>query len=104
MTLPQGTSVRSKVHSVLLPGASTGDKVTFKSACVGRRCKLGNKCRLNNVVIMDDVSFGDNVILQNSIVGSGCKIGDNCNLNDCQIAPGKEIPSGEKAKGESYSL
>lgn len=102
--LPKETNVRSKFHSILLQGASTGDKVTFKSACVGRRSRLGNKSRLNNVVIMDDVTIGDNVILQNSVVGAGCKIGDNCNLNDCQIAPGKEIPSGEKAKGESYSL
>lgn len=102
--LPKETSVRGKFNSILLPWAATGDKVTFKSTCVGRRCKLGNKCRLNNVVIMDDVTIGDNVILQNSIIGSGAKIGDNCNLNDCQVSPGKDIPSGEKAKGESYSL
>lgn len=104
LQLPQGTQIRNKFFSILLPEATTGDKVTFKSVSVGRRCKLGNKCRLNNVVIMDDVTIGDNVILQNSIIGSGCKIGDNCNLNDCQVAPGKDIPSGEKAKGESFSL
>jgi translation initiation factor eIF-2B subunit gamma len=103
LQLPPNTSVRSKFHSILLPGATTGDKVTFKSTSVGRNCKLGAKCRLNNVVIMDDVTIGENVILQNSIVGPKVTIGDNCNLNDCQVASGKEIPTGEKAKGETFS-
>ena len=103
LKLPLNTAVKSKFHSILLPGATAGDKVTFKSACIGRDCKLGAKCRLNNVVIMDGCSIGDNVILQNSIVGPNCRIGDNCNLNDCQVAPGKDISSGEKAKGESFS-
>lgn len=103
LPLPPDTTLRSKFHSILLPGTTTGDKVTFKSAAVGRRCRLGTKCRLNNVVIMDDVTLGDNCILQNSIIGTGCTIGNNCSLNDCQVAPGKELPSGEKAKGESFS-
>lgn len=103
LAFPPLTSVRSKFNSILLPGATTGEKVTFKSASVGSNCKLGTKCRLNNVVIMDDVTIGDNVILQNSIVGKGCSIGDNCNLNDCQVAPGHSIPSGEKVKGEALS-
>lgn len=103
LEFPPNTSVRSKFHSILLPGATTGEKVTFKSAAVGSNCKLGTKCRLNNVVIMDNVIIGDNVILQNSIVGTGCSIGDNCNLNDCQVAPGRSVASGEKSKGESLS-
>lgn len=103
LNFPANTSVRGKFHSILLPGATTGDKVTFKSASVGNNCKLGTKCRLNNVIIFDDVTIGDNVILQNSIVANGCTIGDNCNLNDCQLAPGNSLPSGEKAKGESFS-
>ena len=103
LQVPPNTLVRSNFHTILLPGATLGDKVTLKSTSVGRNCKLGNKCRLNNVVIMDDVTIGDNVILQNSIVGYGCSIGDNCNLNDCQVASGFKISSGEKAKGESFS-
>ena len=103
LKLPPKTLVRSNFHTILLPGAAVGDKVTLKSTSVGRNCKLGNKCRLNNVVLMDSVTIGDNVVMQNSIVGSKCSIGDNCNLNDCQVAPGTEISSGEKAKGETFS-
>jgi NDP-sugar pyrophosphorylase family protein len=103
--LPKDTILEAKFHSIVLPENEVGDKkLTFKSSCVGRRCKLGDKCRLNNVVIMDDVAVGDNAILQNTIIGAGCKIGDNCNLNDCQISPGKIIPSGTKAKSESFVL
>jgi NDP-sugar pyrophosphorylase family protein len=101
--LPKETSLEAKFHSIVLPENDVGDKkLTFKSSCVGRRCKLGDKCRLNNVVIMDDVTVGDNAILQNTIIGAGCKIGDNCNLNDCQVSPGKMIPNGTKAKSESF--
>lgn len=103
--LPKETILFAKFHAIVLPENDVGDKkLTFKSSCVGRRCKLGDKCRLNNVVIMDDVTVGDNAILQNTIIGAGCKIGDNCNLNDCQVSPGMIIPSGTKAKSESFVL
>lgn len=100
MIVPTGTQVNRKFSSLLLPGTQTGQKVTFKSAVVGRNCKLGNKSRLNNVVLMDHVTIGDNVILQNSIIGAGCSIGDNSNLNDCQVC--KDLPAGTKEKSESF--
>jgi len=103
LSVPDGADVKSKFHTVVLPETAFGDKANFKSSVVGRRCKLGAKVRLNNVVIMDDVVIGDNCILQNSVVGAGCTIGDNCNLNDCQVGPGKTIPPSTKEKGESYS-
>lgn len=99
--LPPKTTVNAKFHSIILEGATLGDKVTCKSSTVGRRCLINAKCRLNNVVAMDDVTVRDNCILQNSILGSGCTIGENCNLNDCQVAPGKDVPAGTKEKGES---
>lgn len=97
LQIPPKTLVRSNFHTILLPGSNIGDKVTLKSTTVGFNCKLGNKCRFNNVIVMDNVTIGDNVILQNSIVGAGCTIGDNCNLNDCQVASGMEISSDRKS-------
>mmetsp|Transcript_34694 Transcript_34694/g.70156 ORF Transcript_34694/g.70156 Transcript_34694/m.70156 type:complete len:257 (+) Transcript_34694:1353-2123(+) len=99
---PEGTQVNSKFQSILLPSSTVGEKVTLKSSTVGKGTKLGSRCRLNNVVIMDGASVGDNCILQNSVVGAGCVIGENCNLNDCQVAPGAEVPSLTKEKGESF--
>ena len=103
LMLPPTSSIRHKFHSVILPESQIGEKVTFKSTVVGRKCTLGNKCRLNNVILLDSVTLGDNVSLQNTVVGRGVTIGDNCSLNDCQVAPGKVIPSGTKAKSEAFS-
>lgn len=102
LALPPKAAVNAKFHSLLLPDTQVGDKANFKSAVVGRNCRLGNKVRLNNVVIMDGVAIGDNTILQNCVVGAGCTIGENCNLNDCQVGPGKTIPPSTKEKGESF--
>lgn len=99
---PGGTQVNSKFQSIILPESSISEKVTLKSSTVGKGAKLGGRCRLNNVVIMDGASVGDNCILQNSVLGAGCVIGENCNLNDCQVAPGAEVPSLTKEKGESF--
>ena len=103
LMLPENASMRSKFQSVVLPGCKLGDKVTFKSTIVGRNCTLGSKCRLNNVILLDGATLGDQVSLQNTIVGRGATIGDNCSLNDCQVAPGKEVPTGTKAKGEALA-
>ena len=102
LALPEGASVKPKFHSVLLPGTTVGDKVTFKSSVVGRNCQLGAKCRLNNVVLQDNVTLGDNIILQNTVVGHHATLAENCNLNDCQVAPGMSLPAGTKQKGEAF--
>ena len=101
VSLPPNSTVNAKFNSVVLQDATLGEKVTCKASTIGRRSKLSAKCRLNNVVVMDDVTVRDNCILQNSILGAGCTIGENCNLNDCQVAPGKVVPAGTKEKGES---
>ena len=103
-TLPHGTVIDTKTHSILLPDASMEDKVQIKSCTVGHRSKIGAKSRLNNVVIMDDVVIGENCVLQNSVISTGCIIGENSNLNDCQVGPKAMVSSGTKAKGESFTV
>jgi NDP-sugar pyrophosphorylase family protein len=76
----------------------------MKSSIVGASCQLGSKCRLNNVIIMDNVTIGENCSLQNTILGSGVVLGNNCSLNDCQVGPGKAMPMGTKEKGESFMV
>jgi translation initiation factor eIF-2B subunit gamma len=100
--VPNGTSHKPKYQSVFLPDVQMGDKVTLKSCVVGRRCQIGTKCRLNNVVLMDDVVIGENTILQNSIVSRHSVIGENCNLNDCQVGPNQMIAPLTKEKGETF--
>jgi hypothetical protein len=98
--LPPSAFLHAKYSSVLF--SQNVDVKNCKGAVVGRNCVLGNKVRLNNCVIQDNVKIGDNVILQNSVVGANASIGDNCNLNECQVAPGKVVPSGTKEKGETF--
>jgi translation initiation factor eIF-2B subunit gamma len=100
--VPKETMVNGKFSSLILPETTVGNKVTCKGSVVGRRCRLGANCRINNCLIMDNVTIGDNTILQNSIVGPHCTIGENCNLNDCQVGPYEAIPAGSKEKGESF--
>ena len=102
--LPTDASVNAKFSTIMLPGPTMGAKVTVKGSVIGSGCKIADKCRLNNVVVLDNVTIGANTILQNSIIGASCVIGENCNLNDCQVAPGRAIPAGTKEKGESFTL
>jgi NDP-sugar pyrophosphorylase family protein len=102
-SVPNDSNVNAKFATVFLPGANMGSKVNLKGSVIGYRSQLGDKCRLNNVIIMNDVVIGENTILQNSIIGTGCRVGENCNLNDCQVAPGKVIPAMTKEKGESFT-
>jgi NDP-sugar pyrophosphorylase family protein len=100
--VPSGATYNAKFRATVLPHCTIGDKVTFQSTVVGSNCTLGAKCRLNNVVLMDEVVVGDNTILQNTIVGRGSIIGENCNLNDCQLAPHSKLPAGTKKKSEAF--
>jgi UDP-3-O-[3-hydroxymyristoyl] glucosamine N-acyltransferase len=100
--VPEGALVHAKMHSIVLADCQVAEKVTFKASVVGRHCQLGTNCRLNNVVLHDDVVVGDQAMLQNTIVGHHAVIGDNCSLNDCQVGANVSIPSGTKAKGEAF--
>jgi len=99
--LPPKTNTNDKFYWIALEGSEMGAKVQCRSSTIGRRSKLSDKCRLNNVVVMDDVTIGESCVIQNSIIGSGCVIAEKCSLNDCQVAPGKTVPPMTKEKGES---
>ena len=63
---------------------------------MGSRCKIGDRSKLNNVLVMRGVEIRSNTVLQNSIVGVGARIGENCNLKDCQVGPWCVVPAGTK--------
>jgi len=103
----KGATLSAKFNSILMPSCSMGEKVQTKGCTiVGGNVTLGDRSKLNNVVVMDGVSVGNNCVLQNSLVGANAKIGDNCNLRDCQVGPGAEVPSGTKTleKGEAFHV
>jgi len=104
LQMPPQTKPKVKFQSIYLDGAEVGDKATIKSAIIGRRAKIGLKCRLNNVVIGDDCEVGDDASIQNSILGKGCKVGEKCHLNDCQVANNRVVEAGTDAKEEAFDV
>ncbi|GKY96701.1 hypothetical protein MPSEU_000629600 [Mayamaea pseudoterrestris] len=102
--LPDGSTVNAKFSTIFLPGATMGAKVNLKGSVIGANCRIADKCRVNNVIVLDNVVIGENSILQNSVLGADCQIGENCNLNDCQVAAGRVIVAGTKEKGESFTI
>jgi translation initiation factor eIF-2B subunit gamma len=102
--LPEGCRWNGKFQTLTLEGTTLGAKINMKSSTVGKHCRLGDKCRLHNVVIMDGASIGEGCSLQNTIVGHGAQIGNNCSLNDCQVGPGMVLPPSTKEKGESFMV
>jgi len=94
----------AKFNSVSLSGCEFGEKVQTKACTIGRDVVLGDRSRLNNVVVMDGATVGSNTVLQNSIVGAGARVGDNCSMKDCQVGPGAVVPSGTRTaeKGETF--
>lgn len=104
ISLPKGSTVNAKDNTIMLKDSSVGDKVAVKSSIIGKRSRISNRCRLNNVVLMDDVTVGDNCVLQNTVVSSGSIVGSNCKLNDCQVGPGYTVEDGTKEKGESFQV
>jgi translation initiation factor eIF-2B subunit gamma len=104
LSLPEGSKWNGKFQTLTLQGTSLGSKINMKSSTVGKSCYLGDMCRLNNVIIMDNVSIGENCSLQNTLIGYGAKLGKNCSLNDCQVGPGTELPAGTKEKEESFMV
>lgn len=102
--VPKGVQLSTKFNSILLPGCTLGEKVQTKSCTIGKDVALGDRSKLNNVVVMDGAHIGTNVVMQNSVVGVGAKVGDNCNLKDCVIGPGAIVATGTKTteKGETF--
>jgi NDP-sugar pyrophosphorylase family protein len=101
--VPDGASIKSKFHTIVLSDCTIAEKVTFKSCVIGRHCTIGKNCRLNNVILHDHVQIGDNTTLQNTIIAAHVTIGENCNFNDCQILHHMNIPSNTKKKGEAIT-
>lgn len=77
-----------------------GGKCTLKRGSVGARCRIGDKVKLFDCVIMDDVEIESNTTLSECIVGSNSKIGSKCDLKSCIVGYGQVVPNGRKSNSE----
>ena len=103
LDLPEKAQLNTKFNTITLPNCHVGAKTIAQSSTIGRNVKIGEKCRLNNVIIMDGVTIGDNCVIQHSILCDKCVIEKNCNLNECQVKKEVVIKSQTKEKGESFT-
>ncbi|KAL7531574.1 hypothetical protein ACHAWF_003834 [Thalassiosira exigua] len=104
--ITKGAKLSTKFNSILMPGCSLGEKVQTKACTIGKCVSLGDRAKLNNVVVLDGATVGSNTVLQNSVVGVGAIVGSNCNLKDCQVGPGAEVAAGTRTteKGEAFHV
>lgn len=63
---------------------------------MGERCELGEKVKLTNVILLNDVKVEDNVVLENTVISSFAQIGAQSILKDCLVGPKYQVNSGGK--------
>jgi len=102
LTMPKDAKWNGKFQTLVLPGTTLASKLTMRASTIGAKCQVGAKCRLNGVVVMDNVTIGENCSLQNTVIASGAVLGNNCSLSDCQVGPKRTIDAQTKEKGEAF--
>ncbi len=80
-----------------------GSNVTCKSTILGNGCSIGDRSKVNNCVLMENVTIENHVTIQNSVICANARIEEGCNLNDCHVRSLTTIPAGTKAKGETFT-
>lgn len=71
-----------QIHTAA-PGQAVGAGTTIAPSTwingmtsIGKKCRIGDGCRLENCIVMDGCSIGKHVRLSNVIVDEGCRIQD----------------------------
>jgi NDP-sugar pyrophosphorylase family protein len=67
---------------------------------VGDQCVVGDKTKLTNAILMDDVEVGENSTIDNSIIAAGCRIGTKCVLKECLVGPKYVVPDNSQFTNE----
>ena len=74
----------------------------LKNSCLGDNVYVGNKSKLNSVVVYDNATIEDNVVLSNCVIGENCTIGNFSNLKDVVIGDNESV--GEKSNIDNKAL
>lgn len=81
----------------------TGAKLVGGSL-VGEQCVVGEKAKLTNTILMDDVQIGENCTVDNCIVAPGCRIGAKSVVKECLIGPKYVIPNNSQFTNEYLTV
>ncbi|CAF2521803.1 unnamed protein product [Rotaria sp. Silwood2] len=84
-------------------GHDIGKKTTVKRTIIGKNCRIEDKCKLVNCVLLDNVYVKEGVTLQNSVLCSRSIIGSKCEIQNSIICLNQQVEANRKLNGETIS-
>ena len=71
-----------------------------KRSTIGNCCKIGDKVKLIDCVIMDNVEIESNTSLSECVIASGAKIGPKCDLKNSIVGYKQTVIGGKRSNSE----
>ncbi len=69
-------------------------KTTTKHSTLGSNCKVEEKVRLSNSILMDDVTLREGCLVTGSLLCDGAVVPERCEIKDCIVGKGAAIKEG----------
>ena len=66
-------------------GLNCDIKGNLINSCIGDNVYIGEKSKLESVVVYNNSKIENNVVLNNCVIGENCKIGSSSNIKDTII-------------------
>ena len=87
------------VHSFLIGKKKTDNFIgdnseilgKLKNCCIGNNVYIGNKSRLDSVIVYDNVRIDNEVVIFNSVIGENCKIDRLSNLKNTVLGDNETL-------------
>ena len=80
--------------SIVGEGTTIGDKSTIKRSVIGRNCRIGEKVKIINSILMDDIEVDESTTINFSIISNNCKINAKSEFKDCLIGFKQNVAAG----------
>nr|ADD38394.1 Translation initiation factor eIF-2B subunit gamma [Lepeophtheirus salmonis] len=77
-------------------GTLIKSKTTIQNTMIGSNCKIAEKVKLTDCVVMDGVSVQEGSNIQGSVICDNVTIEPKCDIQDCIIGSGYTIQTGKR--------
>ncbi|CAF1284433.1 unnamed protein product [Rotaria magnacalcarata] len=84
-------------------GHEIGKRTTIKRTIIGKNCRIEDKCKIINCVLLENVYVKEGVTLQNSILCSRSTIGSKSEILNSIICSNQQVEGNRKLNGETVS-
>lgn len=95
--------IKSNIDGLIGTATSVGEKCAIKRTVIGSNCKIGDKVKLTNCILLDNVTIGEESIIQGSVICYDVAIGNNVQIKECIIGPRKKIAAFGSFTNESLT-